>query len=275
MIHLARLCALVVALTGTLLGGCGYLLDLVPQEQNLALVSRPVAEEMLRTLKEREARATSLRAVLDLTVWYGGRRQYLQQVAVVERPALIRLETIGWAGLTTLVVASDGHRLQAHVPMENTYVAGLATADNVAAVAGIRVAPSHLVRLLLGLPPLPIEIDKSAVFRPESEYAYLVRERESPYTQRLWVSADDLTLLRGELYDWKSLRLRFRYSPEGYGLFSLLLEEPSGRVVIEVSYRSYELNPELPSDLFTLPQPSGRVRVVDLDTGQLPVLKLQ
>src|SRR3972149_6091835 len=128
------------------------------------------------------------------------------------------------------------------------------------AVAGIRVAPSHLVRLLLGLPPLPIEIDKSAMFRPENEYAYLLRERESSYTQRLWVSADDLTLLRGELYDWRSLRLRFRYSPEGYGLFSLLLEEPSGRVVIEVSYRSYELNPELPSDLFTLPHPSGRAR---------------
>ncbi|MBF8297630.1 MAG: hypothetical protein HW395_287, partial [candidate division NC10 bacterium] len=62
---------------------------------------------------------------------------------------------------------------------------------------------------------------------------------------------------------------------EGYGLFSLLLEEPSGRVVIEVSYRSYELNPELPSDLFTLPQPSGRARVVDLDTGQAPSLRLQ
>jgi len=236
MIRPLRLCVLVAVLAGTWLGGCGYFLDLVPEEKGLPLVSRPVAEEMLRTLKEREAKATSLRAVLDLTVWHGGRRQYLQQVAVVERPALIRLETIGWA---------------------------------------IRVEPSHLVRLLLGLPPLPIEIDKSAMFRPENEYAYLLRERESSYTQRLWVSADDLTLLRGELYDWRSLRLRFRYSPEGYGLFSLLLEEPSGRVVIEVSYRSYELNPELPGDLFTLPQPSGRARVVDLDTGQAPSLRLQ
>jgi hypothetical protein len=257
------------------LSGCGYFLDLVPEEKNLPLVSRPVAEEMLRTLKQREDKATSLRAVLDLTVWYGGRRQYLQQVAVVERPAHIRLETIGWAGLTTLVLASDGDRLQAHAPFDNTFVAGRATPENVAAVAGLRVEPSHLVRLLLGLPPLPIEIDKSAIFRPDSEHAYLLRERASPYTQRLWVSADDLTLLRGELYDWRSLRLRFRYSPEGYGLFSLLLEEPSGRVMVEVSYRSYELNPELPGDLFTLPQPSGRARVVDLDTGQAPSLRLQ
>jgi hypothetical protein len=107
MIRPLRLCVLVAVLAGTGLGGCGYFLDLVPEEKGLPLVSRPVAEEMLRTLKEREAKATSLRAVLDLTVWHGGRRQYLQQVAVVERPALIRLETIGWAGLTTLVVASD------------------------------------------------------------------------------------------------------------------------------------------------------------------------
>ncbi len=268
----ARLCLLVVA--GTVLGGCAYFLDLVPEEKNVPLVARPVAEEILRTLQEREAKVTSLKAMLDLTVWYGGKRQYLQQVAVVERPALIRLETIGWGGLTTLVVVSDGRRLAAHAPLDNTFLEGRATPENIAAVAGIRVAPSHLVRLLLGLPPLPIQIDKSAIYRREDEQAYLLRERESFFTQRVWLSDNDLTLLRGELYDWQSLRLRFRYSPEGYGLFSLLLEEPRGRVVVEVSYRSYDLNAELPSELFHLPHPVGKARVVDLDTGVAPSLRL-
>jgi outer membrane lipoprotein-sorting protein len=245
-------------------------LDLVPQEKDLPLVGRPVTEEILRTLKDREAKVTGLKAMLDLTIWYGGKRQYLQEVAVVERPDLVRLETIGWGGLTTLVVASDGRRLAAHAPLENTFLEGSATPDNVAAVAGIRVAPAHLVRLLLGLPPLPIGVENAVVYRPEDDHAYLVRERQSPFTQRLWVSDDDLTLLRGELYDWKSLLLRFRYSPEGYGLYSLLLEEPSKRVVVEVSYRSYDLNPELPAELFQLPHPNGRERVLDLDSGSAP-----
>jgi len=60
MIRPLRLCVLVAVLAGTWLGGCGYFLDLVPEEKGLPLVSRPVAEEMLRTLKEREAKATSL-----------------------------------------------------------------------------------------------------------------------------------------------------------------------------------------------------------------------
>lgn len=267
-----RLCLLMVV--GAVFGGCASLFDLVPEEQTLSRVSRPAAEEILRTLQAREAKITGLKALLDLTVWYGGKRQYLQQVAVVERPDLIRLETIGWGGLTTLVVASNGRRLAAHAPLENTFLEGRATPENIAAVAGVRVAPSHLVRLLLGLAPLPIEIDKSTIYRREDEHAYLLRERQSSFTQRLWLSADDLTLLRGELYDWKSLRLRFRYSPEGYGLFSLLLEEPLGRVVVEVSYRSYDLNPELPNDLFQLPHPAGKARVVDLDTGVAPSLRL-
>lgn len=268
-----RLCLLAMA-AGTVLGGCAYLFDLVPEEKDLPLVARPVAEEMLRTLKEREDKVTGLKAVLDLTVWYGGRRQYLHQVAVAERPALIRLETIGWGGLTTLVVASDGHRLAAHAPLENIFFEGTATPENIAAVAGIQVAPSHLVRLLMGLPPLPIQIDKSTIYRRDDEHAFLLRERESSFTQRIWLSEGDLTLLRGELYDWRSLRLRFRYSPEGYGLFSLLLEEPRGRVVVEVSYRSYEMNPELAGELFRLPRPVGKTRVVNLDAGPVPSLKL-
>lgn len=267
-----RLC-LLAAVAWTVLGGCAYLIDLVPEEKNLRLVSRPVTEEILRTLKDREAKVTGLRAMLDLTVWFDGKRRYLQEVAVVERPDLVRLETIGWGGLTTLVLTSDGRRLAAHAPLENTFLEGSATPDNVAAVAGIRVAPAHLVRLLLGLPPLPIQIEKAAIYRPDDDHAYLLRERESAFTQRLWLSGDDLTLLRGELYDWKSLLLRFRYSPEGYGLYSLLLEEPLRRVVVEVSYRSYDLNPELPSDLFQLPHPPGRARVVDLDTGSVPSLR--
>lgn len=265
---------LVLAAMATMaLAGCGYILDLVPEEKDPQRISRPVTEEILQTLKDREAKVTSLKAMLDLTVWYGGKRIYLQEVAVVVRPNLVRLETIGWGGLTTLVVATDGSRLAAHAPLDNTFLEGRPTPDNVAAVAGIRVAPEHLVRLLLGLPPLPILVDKAAIYRPDDDPAYLLRERHSPFTQRLWLSGDDLTLLRGELYDWKSLLLRFRYSPEGYGLYSLLLEEPERRVVVEVSYRSYDLNPELPGELFQLPHPAGRARVVDLDAGQTPSLR--
>jgi hypothetical protein len=267
-----RLCLLFVA--GAMVGGCAYLFDLVPEEKDVPLAPRAAAEEMLRTVQGRELELHSLKAVLDLTVWYGGTRRYFQQVAVVERPASIRLETIGWGGLTTLVVASDGHRLAAHAPLENTFLEGRATPENIGAVAGIQVAPSHLVRLLLGLPPLPVELNRSQIYRREEEHAYLLRTRHAPFTQRVWLSADDLSLLRGELYDWRSLRLRFRYSPEGYGLFSLLLEEPQSRVVIEASYRSYELNPDLPVEVFRLPQAPGKARVVNLDAGVAPSLKL-
>lgn len=267
---LSRLLALI---TGIALSGCAYALDLVAEEKDLPRASRPVAQEILRTLQEREATVTSLQAVLDLTVRRGGTQEYRREVVAIERPDLIRLESIGWGGFTLLVVLSDGRRLVAHALLQNIFVEGSATPDNVAAVTGFRVAPAHLVRLLLGLPPLSIRVEKTELYGPDDDHAYLLREQESSFTQRLWLSDDDLSLLRGELYDRQSLRLRFRYSPASRELRSLLLEEPLKQMAVEVSYRSYKLNPELPRELFRIPQPAQGAQVVNLDAGLAPLLR--
>ncbi|PTL35742.1 hypothetical protein CLG94_08275 [Candidatus Methylomirabilis limnetica] len=258
---------------GIVLSGCAHALNLVVEEKDLPRPSRPVVQEILHTLQEREAAVTSLKAVLDITVRYGGTQEYRQWVAAIERPDLIRLENIGWGGFTSLVVLSDGHRLVAHALLQNIFVEGSATPDSVAAVTGFRVAPAHLARLLLGLPPLSIQVEKTELYGPDGDHAYLLREQESSFTQRLWLSDDDLSLLRGELYDRQSLRLRFRYSPAGHGLRSLILEEPLKQVAMEVSYRSYNLNIELPRELFRIPQPTQGAQVVNLDAGLAPLLR--
>jgi hypothetical protein len=85
---------------------------------------------------------------------------------------------------------------------------------------------------------------------------------------------DDLSLLRGELYDRTSLRLRFRHIPSAGGLGALLLEEPVKRTAVEISYRSYTLNPELPRELFQIPEPSQGAQVIDLDRGAAQLLGL-
>jgi outer membrane lipoprotein-sorting protein len=51
------------------------------------------------------------------------------------------------------------------------------------------------------------------------------------------------------------------------------LEEPLKQVAVEVSYRSYNLNPELPRELFEIPQPAQGAQVVDLDAGLTPLLR--
>lgn len=264
---------LLALITGIALSGCAYTLDLVSEEKDLPRASEAVAQGILRSLQEREATVTSLQAVLDLTVRYGGTQAYRQVAVAVERPDLIRLESIEWGGLTSLVIWSDGRRLIAHVLLQNIFGEGSATPDNVAAVTGLHVAPSHLVRLLLGLPPLPIQNEKTVLYGPDDDHAYLLREQESSFTQRLWLSDDDLSLLRGELYDRNSLRLRFRYAPTNHGLRSLLLEEPVKRMVVEIAYRSYNLNLDLPRELFRIPQPDPGAQVVSLDTGLVPLLR--
>lgn len=264
---------LLALITGIALSGCAYALDLVSEEKDLPRPSRPVTQGILRSLQEREATVTSLQAVLDLTVRHGAAQAYRQVAVAVERPDLIRLESIEWGGFTSLVILSDGHRLVAHVLLQNIFGEGSATPENVAAVTGLHVAPAHLVRLLLGLPPLPIQNEKTVLYGPDGDHAYLLREQESSFTQRLWLSDDDLSLLRGELYDRKSLRLRFRYSPVNHGLRLLLLEEPLKQMVVEVSYRSYNLNLDLPRELFRIPQPDQGAQVVSLDTGLVPLLR--
>lgn len=264
---------LLALITGIALSGCAYALDLVSEEKDLPRPSWPVTQGILRSLQEREATVTSLQAVLDLTVRHGAAQAFRQVAVAVERPDLIRLESIEWGGFTSLVILSDGHRLVAHVLLQNIFGEGSATPENVAAVTGLHVAPAHLVRLLLGLPPLPIQNEKTVLYGPDGDHAYLLREQESSFTQRLWLSDDDLSLLRGELYDRKSLRLRFRYSPVNHGLRSLLLEEPLKQMVVEVSYQSYNLNLDLPRELFRIPQPDQGAQVVSLDTGLVPLLR--
>ena len=261
-------------ITGITLSGCAYGLDLAPEDKDLPRPSPPVAQEILRSLQERESRVTGLQAVLDLTVRRAGTTEYRQEVAVIQRPDLIRLENIGWGGFTSLVIVSDGHRLIAHALLQNLFVEGRATPENVARVTGFHVAPAHLVRLLLGLPPLAVRLDRAELYGPDSERGYLLREWESPFTQRLWLADDDLRVLRGELYDGTSLRLRFWYAPAAGGLGTLFLEEPVKRTAVEVLYRSYTLNPELPRELFHVPQPSHGAQVIDLDRGAAQFLGL-
>ncbi|CBE67580.1 MAG: DUF4292 domain-containing protein [Candidatus Methylomirabilis oxygeniifera] len=260
-------------ITGIALSGCAYGPDLVREDKDLLRPSRQVGQEIIRSLQERESTVTGLQAVLDLTVRRARAPEYRQEAVAIERPDLIRLESIGWGGFTSLVIVSDGRRLVAHALLQNLFVEGSATAENVARVTGFRVAPTHLVRLLLGLPPLAIQLDKAELYGPH-DGAYLLRAEESPFTQRLWLSDDDLSLLRGELYDRTSLRLRFRYVPAAHGLRTLVLEEPVERTAVEVSYRSYTLNPELPRELFHIPQPSQGAQVMNLDAGAAPVFGL-
>src|SRR5574337_1833668 len=261
-------------ITGIALSGCAYGLELAPEGKDLPRASHPVAQEILRTIQEREATVTGLQAVLDLTVRQGGAQAYRQEAVAIERPDLIRLESIGWGGLTSSVIVSDGRRLMAHALLQNLFVEGSATPENIARVTGFRVAPAHLVRLLLGLPPLVVQVETTELYGPDDDRAYLLRGRDAPFTQRLWVSDDDLSLLRGELYDGTSLRLRFRYVPAVHGLPTLLLEEPMKQVTVELSYRSSTRNPELSRELFRIPQPAQGAQVVNLDTGVVPLLRL-
>lgn len=259
-----RSLALVAAIT---LGGCAYGLDLIPEDKGLSRPSHPVAQEILRSLQEREPTVTGLQAVLDLTVRRAGTTEHRQEAAAIRRPDLIRLENIDWGGFTSLVIVSDGRRLIAHAILQNLFVEGRATPENVARVTGFHVSPAHLVRLLLGLPPLEVRVDQAELYGPDSEGTYLLREQESSFTQRLWLADDDLRLVKGELYDRMSLRLRFRYSRSAGGLDTLSLEEPAKRMAVEVSYRSYTLNPELPHELFQIPRPSHEAQVINLDAG--------
>lgn len=60
--------------------------------------------------------------------------------------------------------------------------------------------------------------------------------------------------------------------PAVHGLPTLLLEEPVKQVAVELSYRSYTLNPELSDELFRIPPAQG-AQVVNLDAGVAPMLR--
>lgn len=236
----------------------------------------PLREALLQSLAEREVALRALRGTATVTVSVPGHRRRLREAFALEAGGRLRLEQYEWTGLPTMILATDGETVAVHLPFARQFLRGRATGENLGRLAGLPVAPATLTRLLLGLPPLPVDPGRVAVLgTPGTAALALISEGEGA-AQALRFAPDTHLLQEGELHEGGQPLLRFRFGPaealEGVPVARdlTLWHLPDG-VEVAVAFQVLELNPSFPPDFFSLTPPADAgVSIVDVDRTERP-----
>jgi hypothetical protein len=222
---------------------------------------RPAAllDAWSRAAQERRA----LRGRARLAVDGGGGALHLRaaQILVLERPARLRVEVLGFLNQTAAVLVADGERFELFRAEDRSYETGPLRPGLLWEQAHLALAPHEAIELLLGVPALapglrPARAQAAADGRLRLDLAdeagRLWRRAEFDAAGRLHAleafAADGALAWRAEFS---------AYAPVGGQpvAHSVSLEVAEGDTRAEIRLRDVELNPVLPPDIFRLRAP--------------------
>ena len=197
------------------------------------------------------------------------------QVIVLAPPDRARVETLSPLGTTVLVATLQGERLRVHSLMRHEYAAGRASQEALGRLLTVPVPPALLVRLLAGLPPLPIRAEDPRLQIIVEGSAVRVESVDAEWWQRLWTGPDGTAIERGEAGRISETALRFgfadrRPTSDVEFPFTVWVEDVATGGRLELAYDRLKLNEPVEEALFDLPPPQdGQTRIIDLG-GDLP-----
>jgi hypothetical protein len=194
-------------------------------------------------------------------------------VVVVALPDRARLEVLSPVGTAVLLLVIRGEELALHAPGRREYGVGRATRETLDRLTRIPVPPGPLLRLLAGLPPLPLRPGDPRVQVVQEERATRVESVDGSFWQRLWTGPDGTSLAGGELGEATGLLLRFQFGdrrPDAGTPFPHLVavQVAGAETRVTIRYDSVRLNASVESELFELPRPADpALRILDLSRG--------
>jgi hypothetical protein len=209
----------------------------------------------------------SLRGRAQLAV-DGADRGRAKLVVVLERPAQLRVEVLGFLNQTAAVIATDGTHFEVFRSADRSYESGAVEPDLLWREARIGLTPRETVELLLGVPLLEGGIAaRGGVETGEGWIRFdLVdaegrRHRSASFDAALRLRALE-AFASGDEPIWSATY--DGYETVGGAPFAhrVVLEVAAGGTRVEISLRDVELNPELSADIFQLriPPAAGAAR---------------
>ncbi len=223
----------------------------------------PEPDALLETLRRQGERRRSLRATGRVTAFGPEGRVRLRTVIVAQRPRSFRLETLTPFEQPVDVMASDGERLW--LLREGELFEGPASAENVARLLPLPMAPEELVETLLGGVPVPAGFSAVRVEAAGDRWRLHLEGAAGssgvleldPKTLRVLSAAhrDPSGELRTEV-DFAG----YRAAPDGGPAVPTEIEVRVPSIESELSIRlgEPELDVELLPSLFSLPHGSSR-----------------
>jgi len=246
----------------------------VPETVAPGLPDRP--EVFLDRLEADEAALKTVRGLARVRYEGPAGKGSATQVIVVALPDRARLEALSPLGTAVLLLAIRGDNLTVYAPTRHEYGVGPATRETLGRLARVPVPPGPLLRLLMGLPPLPIRPDDPRVRLAVEAAAIRVESVDGSFWQRVWSSPDGVAPERGELGEADSLLLTFEFG-EWRRLngslfpFTVHLDEMAAGTHLAIQYETVGLNEPVEDGLFELPRPAdGATRIIDLSAGPPP-----
>ena len=233
----------------------------------------PSAQELLARLDARRQAITGLRGLAKVSYRDAHEKGSATQAVALAAPDRFRLELFSLLGVAAIHTC-DGQRLAAYFPRDRVLYRGVASPFNIARLTQVLLSAREITRLLMGLPPFPLE-GTGAPVRREPAGAYrldfrradgsLITLRFDPETLRLtgWAVRDAAGTLQaqGELGDYRQVQGIF--FP-----FSISLSDAQGAQQVALAYQEVSVGPAPSAALFRLDLPAG-VEEVDIDAYRL------
>ena len=234
----------------------------------------PRPRQLLDDWAERASQRQRLRGLARLAVDRDDGSVQLRgkQRVVLERPARLRVEVLGFLGAPLAVIATDGESFEVYRSEDQSYEAGEVDEHLLWNEAGIDLGPEEAVAVLLGVPiseppPAPVSAvrDGDGWIRIDlADARGIVVERatfDPAGRLRAFETLDDSgAVLWAAQFD--------EYRDVGGSPFahSIGLDVRSGMTRAEISFSKVKLNPDLPPDVFRLIglPPDG----IPLNTGE-------
>ena len=186
-----------------------------------------------------------------------------KQVLVLERPAQMRVESLGLLNQTLAVLVTDGDRFELFNTQNRSYETGQVTAGLLWRQAHLALTPEEAIDLLLGAPAIDPELRPAAAFGDTEGGVRLDLEDPTGRLRRRAGFDREGRLVSLEAFDefeqqlWRA-EFRDYALVEGVAFPHVLdLEVATGGTRAEISLRDVELNPELSPDIFRLRAPQS------------------
>ncbi|MDH7498934.1 MAG: hypothetical protein QHH30_00920 [candidate division NC10 bacterium] len=190
----------------------------------------------------------------------------------MELPDRFRFESLNLLGFPDWVLSSDGDAVQLYLPTERKIIQGASDPKNLERMLGAKIPISCVLRILMGLPPLPLDDGSSSwIFFEESGAFLREEETSSPLRQLLWVDGAKGTLERGDILEGGKTVLSFHCGDHrelnGFPIpFRVKIHLVRSRVNLLWVHRELQVNPSFPEETFRLALPAK---------GDLQLLRLE
>jgi outer membrane lipoprotein-sorting protein len=213
------------------------------------------AQRALARLAARWDEFTDLRALADIALQRGGERQRLTGVLLARHPGSLRFEALSPFGQPYLLVTVHEGRLTAYDAAKHEALVGPATADTLARVLGLPLAPEDLVAVLAGRPAPPRDL-RSAALLPPDVLGSSLELVTGDDRRRIWLDLETGVARQVEL-DGGRLTVRITFRREGEAPAGFDLDAVQADLSGSVTYRHTVLGGGIPAERFVLTLPKG------------------